>query len=99
MLFRARPRRTRPTRARRRHLGHVEGDAGTDRAERRRRVQMTARAGGGQDAPMNDTGGGGVLANARGRPDAIALRIDDDAYTYAELSAAARDLAHALHEL
>src|SRR5436190_19317914 len=62
---------------------------------------MTAPTGGGQDAPMNDTGveEAGVLANARRRPDAIALRVDDDSYTYAELSAAARDVAHALHEL
>ena len=39
------------------------------------------------------------LAQARQRPDAVALRVDDDVYTYGELSDAARDLAHALHGL
>jgi long-chain acyl-CoA synthetase len=52
-------------------------------------------------ARMSDTGveEAGVLAHARQRPEAVALRVDDDAYTYAELNGAARDLAHALHEL
>jgi long-chain acyl-CoA synthetase len=48
---------------------------------------------------MDDTGTGvaGVVAQARRRPEAIALRVDDDVYTYGDLDAAARDLAHALH--
>jgi Acyl-CoA synthetases (AMP-forming)/AMP-acid ligases II len=41
----------------------------------------------------------GVLAQARLRPDAVALRVDDDVWTFRELSDGARDLAHALHEL
>ena len=41
----------------------------------------------------------GVLANARTRPDALALRLDDRQLTYAELDHAARTLAHALHAL
>jgi long-chain acyl-CoA synthetase len=55
----------------------------------------------GQDAAMSDSTyeDAGVLAQAARRPDAIALRVDDDTYTYGELSATARDLAHALHEL
>src|SRR5690349_1094117 len=50
---------------------------------------------------MSDTGveEAGVLAQARLRPDAIALRVEEDAHTYADLNAAARDLAHALHGL
>ena len=48
------------------------------------------------DAEVEDAG---VLAHARQRPDAVALRVDDDTYSYAELNGAARDLAHALHAL
>src|SRR6476661_176652 len=50
---------------------------------------------------MSDTGveEAGVLAHARQRPDAVALRVDDDVYTYAQLNDAAGDLAHALHAL
>jgi long-chain acyl-CoA synthetase len=48
---------------------------------------------------MDDVGvdEAGVVAQARQRPDAVALRVDDEVYTYAELDGAARDLAHALH--
>ncbi len=40
----------------------------------------------------------GVLAQARTRPDAIALRLDERSMTFGALSNAARDLAHALHQ-
>ncbi len=50
---------------------------------------------------MSETGveEAGVQTHAQRRPDAVALRVDDDVYTYAELNDAARDLAHALHGL
>jgi long-chain acyl-CoA synthetase len=41
----------------------------------------------------------GLIAQARLRPDQIALRLDDDTRTYAELDDRARRVAHALHAL
>src|SRR4051794_13714160 len=54
----------------------------------------------GQD-PLVDTESSpaGLGAQARVRPDAPALAVGDDTWTFGELDAAARDLAHALHDL
>jgi long-chain acyl-CoA synthetase len=41
----------------------------------------------------------GILAQARERPEQIALRCDDDALTYAQFDDRARRVAHALHAL
>ena len=41
----------------------------------------------------------GLIAQARLRPDAPALVVDDDVWTFGRLGAAARDLGHALHAL
>lgn len=41
----------------------------------------------------------GVLAQAHLRPDALAVRVDDDTRTFGQLSGDARDLAHAIHAM
>ena len=41
----------------------------------------------------------GLLAQARVRPEQIALRCDDESRTYAELDDRARRVSHALHAL
>src|SRR6476661_4165280 len=41
----------------------------------------------------------GLIAQARLRPDQIALRLDDETRTYSELDDRARRVAHALHAL
>ncbi len=41
----------------------------------------------------------GLLAQARSHPESPALLVDDQTWTFRELDAAARDLAHALHVL
>jgi long-chain acyl-CoA synthetase len=71
------------------------------RPGRVRRHRCRARCARDKMRRMDETGveEAGVLAQARQRPDVIALRVDEDVYTYRELSDAARDLGYALHGL